>query len=79
MIVVVDDRQLVKDGYTSLFGLGAITHILLTIAKFGEWVGKRLEMEHVHPTWMMLPVGCLVAAMVSPDVLTLKMLCNVWN
>lgn len=62
-----------------IFWLGAITHILLTIAKFGEWVGKRLEMEHVHPTWMMLPVGCLVAAMVSPDVLTLKMLCNVWN
>jgi len=33
-----------------------------------EWVGKRLELEHVHATWMILPVGCLVAALVAPIV-----------
>jgi len=43
-----------------------LTHIMLTLAKFGEWVGKRLELEHFHATWMMLPVGCLVAALVAP-------------
>lgn len=51
-----------------LFWLGAVTQMLLSVAKFGEWVGKRLELEHVHPTWMMLPVGCLVAALVAPIV-----------
>jgi len=52
----------------ALFWVGALPHMLMTIAKFGEWVGKRMELEHVHTTWMILPVGCLVAAMVAPVV-----------
>lgn len=51
-----------------LFWIGACTHILLTIAKIGEWVGKRLEWEHFHATWLILPVGNLIAALVAPVV-----------
>lgn len=32
-----------------IFWMGAVTHVLLTISKMGEWIGKRLEIEHVHP------------------------------
>ena len=48
--------------------IGAVGHALLTVAKFGEWIGRRLEMEHVHAQWMILPVGLGVAALVAPMV-----------
>ena len=46
--------------------IGAVTQTILTILKFGEWVGKRLELEHIHPTWMMLPVGMMFSALCAP-------------
>jgi two-component system, OmpR family, flagellar system response regulator FtcR len=38
MIVVVDDRQLVKDGYTSLFGREGVPSASFDSIEFGEWV-----------------------------------------
>ncbi len=38
MIVVVDDRQLVKDGYTSLFGREGVPSASFDSVEFGEWV-----------------------------------------
>ena len=49
-----------------IFWIGALTHCVLTIAKLGEWVGLRHELEHVHAQWMMLPVGLAVAALICP-------------
>jgi tellurite resistance protein TehA-like permease len=48
------------------FWLGAVAQVLITVAKFGEWIGRRLELEHVHPHWLILPVGLSVAALVAP-------------
>ncbi|OCW56182.1 transcriptional activator Rem [Hoeflea olei] len=38
MIVVVDDRQLVKDGYSSLFGREGVPSASFDSHEFGEWV-----------------------------------------
>lgn len=38
MIVVVDERELVKDGYTSLFGREGIPSTGFDPREFGEWV-----------------------------------------
>lgn len=51
-----------------LLWMGAVTHAFLTISKFGEWVARRMELEHVHAQWMILPVGLSVAALVTPVV-----------
>jgi tellurite resistance protein TehA-like permease/hemerythrin-like domain-containing protein len=51
-----------------LFWIGAIGHALMTVAKVGGWIGRRLELEHVHPHYMILPVGLAVAALVGPVV-----------
>jgi tellurite resistance protein TehA-like permease len=51
-----------------LWWVGAVGHALLTVAKFGEWIGRRLELEHVHVQWMIFPVGLGVAALVGPIV-----------
>ena len=51
-----------------LWWLGAVPHAILTVIKFGEWVGRRLEMEHLHATWMIFPVGLGVAALAAPIV-----------
>jgi len=45
---------------------GAVTHTLLIVTKIGEFVGLAHDMEHVHTTWLMLPVGSMVAAFVAP-------------
>lgn len=50
------------------FWIGAITQVLMTMAKFGEWMGRRLEMEHVSALWIIFPVGLSVAALVAPVV-----------
>lgn len=51
-----------------LVWMGAVSHAVLTITKFGEWIGKRYELEHVHPSWLILPVGGFVQALVIPIV-----------
>lgn len=48
--------------------VGAIGHFFLVVAKGGEWIGRRLEIEHVHPQWMILPVGLAIAALVGSRV-----------
>jgi len=63
--------------YTTVFGrvlwwIGALLHMVLTVIKFGELLGKRLEIEHVHASWLILPVGNLVAALVAPIIPALK-------
>mmetsp|Transcript_19267 Transcript_19267/g.32174 ORF Transcript_19267/g.32174 Transcript_19267/m.32174 type:complete len:928 (-) Transcript_19267:1082-3865(-) len=62
---LVYDLTDVRFGRT-LWWVGAIPHMVLTIMKFGELIGKRLELEHVQISWMILPVGNLVAAMIAP-------------
>lgn len=53
--------------------IGASSHAALTVVKFGEWVARRLEMEHVHPHWMVFPVGLAVAALVGPVVMSFEL------
>mmetsp|Transcript_17264 Transcript_17264/g.37068 ORF Transcript_17264/g.37068 Transcript_17264/m.37068 type:complete len:980 (+) Transcript_17264:94-3033(+) len=60
------DNKAVPNFGRALWWIGAVGHMAMTVVKFGEWVGKRLELEHVHVSWMILPVGNLVAAMVAP-------------
>ncbi|MEP2946972.1 MAG: response regulator transcription factor [Lentilitoribacter sp.] len=43
MIVVVDDRQLVKDGYTSLFGREGVPSASFDSSEFGEWVNTAAD------------------------------------
>lgn len=50
----------------AIFWCGCCLHAFLTIAKLGEWVGMRHELEHVHSQWMILPVGLSVAGLVGP-------------
>lgn len=45
MIVVVDDRQLVKDGYTSLFGREGVPSATFDSVEFGEWVGAAADSD----------------------------------
>ncbi|GAB5462894.1 MULTISPECIES: response regulator transcription factor [Hoeflea] len=45
MIVVVDDRQLVKDGYTSLFGREGVPSASFDSTEFGEWVGTAADSD----------------------------------
>ena len=48
------------------FWIGAVGHVLLTTIKMGEWISRRMELEHVHAHWMIYPVGLAVAAMMAP-------------
>eukprot|EP00523_Entomoneis_sp_CCMP467_P011515 CAMPEP_0168717948 /NCGR_PEP_ID=MMETSP0724-20121128/261_1 /TAXON_ID=265536 /ORGANISM="Amphiprora sp., Strain CCMP467" /LENGTH=1003 /DNA_ID=CAMNT_0008764437 /DNA_START=689 /DNA_END=3700 /DNA_ORIENTATION=+ len=45
-----------------VFWIAAVAHALLTVVKFSEWVGFRHEFEHVHPQWLIFPVGLAVAS-----------------
>ncbi|OCP16910.1 MULTISPECIES: response regulator transcription factor [unclassified Ensifer] len=45
MIVVVDDRELVKDGYTSLFGREGIPSTGFDPKEFGEWVNAAADSD----------------------------------
>jgi tellurite resistance protein TehA-like permease len=61
-----DDEEPTQFVGRYVWWIGAVGHALLTVIKFGEWIGRRLEMEHLHPQWMILPVGLGVAALVAP-------------
>jgi len=43
MIVVVDERELVKDGYTSLFGREGVPSQGFDPSEFGDWVSKAAD------------------------------------
>ncbi|MCL6705498.1 response regulator transcription factor [Pseudomonas sp. R2.Fl] len=45
MIVVVDERELVKDGYTSLFGREGIPSTGFDPTEFGEWVNSAADSD----------------------------------
>ncbi len=45
MIVVVDERELVKDGYTSLFGREGIPSTGFDPVEFGEWVSTAADSD----------------------------------
>src|SRR6218665_2048393 len=45
MIVVVDERELVKDGYTSLFGREGIPSTGFDPQEFGEWVNTAADSD----------------------------------
>ncbi|GAX15836.1 hypothetical protein FisN_2Lh445 [Fistulifera solaris] len=51
-----------------LFWCGAIGQTFITVAKTGEWVGRRLETEHIHAHWMIVPVGLAVASLVASTI-----------
>lgn len=48
-----------------LYWIGSLLQAFLTIAKVGEWLSRRLELEHVDPSWMLLPLGLGVAAFLA--------------
>ena len=52
----------------ALWWVGSVPHAMMTVMKFGEWIGRRLEMEHVQTTWMIFPVGLAVSALTAPVV-----------
>ena len=45
MIVVVDERELVKDGYTSLFGREGVPSTGFDPSEFGEWVSTAADAD----------------------------------
>ncbi len=45
MIVVVDERELVKDGYTSLFGREGVPSTGFDPSEFGEWVNTAADTD----------------------------------
>ena len=45
MIVVVDERELVKDGYTSLFGREGVPSQGFDPSEFGDWVSKAADSD----------------------------------
>ena len=45
MIVVVDERELVKDGYASLFGREGISSTGFDPSEFGEWVSTAADAD----------------------------------
>lgn len=45
MIVVVDDRQLVTDGYASLFGREGVPSASFDSVEFGEWVSTAADAD----------------------------------
>ena len=45
MIVVVDERELVKDGYTSLFGREGVPSTGFDPKEFGEWVNTASDTD----------------------------------
>mmetsp|Transcript_24506 Transcript_24506/g.68292 ORF Transcript_24506/g.68292 Transcript_24506/m.68292 type:complete len:995 (-) Transcript_24506:304-3288(-) len=60
------DEEPAQKAARVFFWMGSILHVILTVTKFGEWIGRRMEMEHVHAHWLILPVGLSVAALVAP-------------
>lgn len=55
-----------------LWWLGSVPHAIMTVSKFGEWIGRRMEIEHIHAQWMIFPVGLAISAMAAPIVLPFK-------
>ena len=49
-----------------LWWVGSVVHAIMTVCKFGEWIGRSLELEHVHAQWMIFPVGLAISALVAP-------------
>ena len=45
MIVVVDERELVKDGYTSLFGREGVPSTGFDPKEFGDWVNTAADQD----------------------------------
>jgi tellurite resistance protein TehA-like permease len=43
-----DDEQPPQVVARVFFWIGAIAHTVLTVAKFGEWIARRMELEHIH-------------------------------
>lgn len=68
LIAFLIEDQVDHNEARTIFWIGALMHCFLTVAKMGEWIGNRLELEHVHPHWMILPVGLSVAGLVTPIV-----------
>lgn len=49
-----------------LFWVGAPTTLLLSIIRVGDWIATRKDLEHFNASWLLLPVGNFVAALVGP-------------
>ena len=49
-----------------LLWIGVVAHTILVVAKIGEFIGLIHDIEHVHTTWLTLPIGSMVAAFIAP-------------
>lgn len=59
------DEERPQIGARILFWIVALGHCFLTVAKVGEWIGRRLELDHVQPHWMIFSLGLAAASMVA--------------
>ena len=48
------------------FWIGAVLNLAFGYHVVASWVGRRLEMEHIHAAWIMPTVGAFVVALVGP-------------
>ena len=62
----VEDDDDILNTSRACFYIATALHILITVMKVAEWIGYRLEIEHVHATWMILPVGLSIAVICYP-------------
>jgi tellurite resistance protein TehA-like permease len=54
-----------QDASRIILWLAIVPHAVLSVVKMGEWIGRNLELEHLHAQWMVMPVGLAVAALVG--------------
>ena len=62
----IDDDDYILSISRGFFYFAISLHIILTVMKTAEWIGFRLELEHVHASWMIFPVGLGVAVSCYP-------------
>ena len=54
-----------------LLWIGAVGVLALAFIKVGDWISRRVDIEHVSATWLIAPVGGpFVLALVAPAIST---------
>ncbi|GKZ00464.1 hypothetical protein MPSEU_000998900 [Mayamaea pseudoterrestris] len=51
-----------------LYWVGSLAHVIFSIMKLAEWIGRRLELDHIHANWALLPIGLALAGFCTPIV-----------
>ena len=57
-----DSEQWPQKMARTVYWMAALAHSLMTVCKISEWVGLRADFEHIHPQWLIFPVGLIVAS-----------------